>query len=71
MLVKDTVKKLHRESAPKQASIFTTEQIENFVRNASETMDYKIKKIIALTTIQGALRVSNIVNLEYKDITAE
>ena len=71
VLVKDIIKKLHKESAPKQASVFTTEQIESLVLNASETMDYKIKKINALTAIQRALRVSEIVNLEYEDITAE
>ena len=32
-------------------------------------MDCKIEKIVALTAIQGALRVSRIVNLEYKGIT--
>ena len=69
MLVKDIIKKLHKESAPKQASVFTMEQIENFVLNTPETMDYKILKNIALTVIQEALQVSEIVNLGYEDIT--
>ena len=32
----DIIKKLHKKSAPKQASVFTMEQIENFVLNAPE-----------------------------------
>ena len=68
MLVKDIIRKLHKESAPTQASVFTAEQIEQFILNAPETMAYKILKIITMTAIQGALRVSEIVNLEYDDI---
>ena len=47
-LVKDIIEKQHKESAPKQASVFIMEQTENFVLNAPETMDYEIKKILHL-----------------------
>ena len=63
------IKKLHKKSASKQASVFTMEQTKNFVMNAPKTIYYNVKKIIALTAIQGELRVSEIVNLEYEDIT--
>ena len=69
MLVKDIIKKMQKESAPKQAAIFSAEQIDYFVLNAPETLDNKIKKIIALIAIQGALRISELTNLDYNDIT--
>ena len=58
VLVKDIIKRLQKESAPKQASVFTMEQMEMFVLNAPETLDIRIKKIAALVAIQGALRIS-------------
>ena len=64
-----TVIRLQKESAPKQASVFTMEQIEMFVLNAPETLDIRIKKIAALVAIQGALRISEVVNIGYDDVT--
>ena len=69
VLVKDIIKRLQKESAPKQASVFTMEQIEMFVLNAPETLDIRIKKIAALVAIQGALRISEVVNIGYDDVT--
>ena len=69
VLVKDIIKGLQKESAPKQASVFTMEQIEMFVLNAPETLDIRIKKIAALVAIQGALRISEVVNIGYDDVT--
>ena len=69
VLVKDIMKRLQKESAPKQASVFTMEQIEMFVLNAPETLDIRIKKIAALVAIQGALRISEVVNIGYDDVT--
>ena len=63
VLVKDIIKRLQKESAPKQGSVFTMEQIEMFVLNAPETLDNRIKKIAALVAIQGALRISEVVNI--------
>ena len=69
MLVKDIIKKMQKESAPKQAAIFSSEQIDYFVLHAPETLDNKVKKIIALIAIQGALRISELNNLDFNDLT--
>ena len=69
VLVKDIIKRLQKESAPKQASVFTMEQMEMFVLNAPETLDIRIKKIAALVAIQRALRISEVVNIGYDDVT--
>ena len=69
MLVKDVIKKLHRNHVPKQACVFTKEQIDRFVLNAPEHMHFLVKKLVALIGIQGALRISEITNLEFNDIT--
>ena len=45
------------------------QQIEMFVLNAPETLDIRIKKIAALVAIQGALRISEVVNIGYDDVT--
>ena len=44
-------------------------QIEMFVLNAPETLIIRIKKIAALVAIQGALRISEVVNIGYDDVT--
>ena len=69
VLVKDIIKRLQKELAPKQASVFTMEQIKMFVLNAPETLDIQIKKIAALVAIQGALRILEVVNIGYDDVT--
>lgn len=69
ILVKDLIKKICRNHAPKQAAAFSSEQIEQFVLNASDSLDIEVKKLIAQIGIQGALRVSELVNLEYNDVT--
>lgn len=69
MLVKDMIKKLQKISSPKQSAVFSMEQIESFVLNAPETLDYKIKKLIAMVAIQGALRISELCNLQVSDLT--
>ena len=69
VLVKDIIKRLQKELAPKQASVFTMEQIEMFVLNAPETLDIRIKKIAALVAIQEALRISEVVIIGYDDVT--
>ena len=43
ILVKDLIRKLHKNSAPKQAAVFSYDQIENFVLNAPESLGYKVK----------------------------
>ena len=40
-----------------------------FVLNAPETLDIRIKKIAALVAIQGTLRISEVVNIGYDDVT--
>ena len=69
VLVKDIIKRLQKELAPKQASVFTMEQIEMFVLNAPETLDIQIKKIASLVAIQGALQISEVVYMGYDDVT--
>lgn len=69
MLVKDLIKKLHRHHVPKQASVFSMDQIHKFVLNAPETLNFSVKKLIAMIGIQGALRISEICDLHINDVT--
>ena len=59
MLVKDIIKKLQKVSCPKQATIFSKKNIDNFVINYPETLDNKIRKIIALVACYSR-RTTNI-----------
>ena len=69
VLVKELIKKINKEHVPKQAPVFTREQIDQFLLRSPETQENQTIKLAAIIGINCGLRISELACLEEEDIT--
>lgn len=65
----DLINKIDKNCSPKPSSVFKREEFDCFLISAPESLEYKVIKLVALIGINGAMRVSEITNLNEGNIT--
>lgn len=70
-VVKEYLKKLSKTYVPKKAAVFTQDELNKFLLEAPSNIEFLLVKSVFVVGIHGALRVSEICNLTFDDITKQ
>ena len=68
-LIVNFLKRKEAKNLPKKSSVLTTENIDNFLKNADS--NFPAEKAAIVISISGLMRISELVSLHFSDILEE